>query len=161
MKNVAQSIDNLQQALGMELTAIQQYLLHAYVLADWGLDVLANQMRTEMTEELGHAGRFIERILFLGGDPVLEASKTPKRSENLNEMISADLAEEKGAIAFYTSAAKAADDDRDLGTRMLFEGIVMDEEGHMDWLDRQLGLLERMGEPSYIAKNMSDAASNP
>ena len=71
MKNSVQSIENLQKALAMELTAIQQYLLHAHVLDDWGLDVLADQMRTEMTEELGHAGRFIERILFLGGDPVV------------------------------------------------------------------------------------------
>jgi bacterioferritin len=159
MKNTKNSIDNLQKALGMELTAIQQYLLHAHVLDDWGLDVLANQMRTEMTEELGHAGRFIERILFLGGDPVLEAIKTPKRSDSLEQMFSADLEEEKGAIEFYTSAAKAADDDRDIGTRMLFEAIVIDEEGHMDWLDRQLSLLDRRGEPTYIAKNTSDAAS--
>jgi bacterioferritin len=159
MRNTAKSIENLQQALGMELTAIQQYLLHAHVLDDWGLDVLADQMRTEMTEELGHAGRFIERILFLGGDPVVEPSKTPKRSETLEKLFGADLEEEKNAVEFYTSAAKAADDDRDIGTRMLFESIVIDEEGHMDWLDRQLALLKRMGEPTYMAKNMSDAAS--
>ena len=158
MKNSVQSIENLQKALAMELTAIQQYLLHAHVLDDWGLDVLADQMRTEMTEELGHAGRFIERILFLGGDPVVEAAKAPKRAESLEALFGADLEEEKGAVEFYTSAAKASDDDRDIGTRMLFEGIVIDEEGHMDWLDRQLGLLKRMGEPTYIAKNMSDAA---
>ena len=160
MKNAKQSIENLQKALGMEMTAIQQYLLHAHVLDDWGLDVLAKQMRQEMTEELGHAGRFIDRILFLGGDPEVKPAKTPKRSESLEEMFSADLEEEKGAIAFYTTAAKAADDDRDIGTRILFETIALDEEGHMDWLSRQLGLLGRMGEPTYIAQNMSDSMTD-
>ncbi|WP_296424551.1 bacterioferritin [Yoonia sp.] len=157
MKNTKQSIDNLQKALSMEMTAIQQYLLHAHVLDDWGLDVLASQMRQEMTEELGHAGRFIDRILFLGGDPVVQPSKNPKRSKSLEEMFGADLDEEMSAIDFYTSSAKAADDDWDIGTRMLFEGIALDEEGHMDWLKRQLGLLARMGEPTYMAQNMSDA----
>ena len=127
-------------------------------LTTWGLDVLADQMRTEMTEELGHAGRFIERILFLGGDPVVEAAKAPTRAESLEALFGADLEEEKGAVEFYASAAKTSDDDRDIGTRMLFEDIVIDEEGHMDWLDRQLGLLKRMGEATYIAKNTSDAA---
>lgn len=159
MKNSAESIDNLQKALAMEMTAIQQYLLHAHVLDDWGLDVLATQMRQEMTEELGHAGRFIDRILFLGGDPVVKPSKAPKRSQSLEEMFKADLDEEKGAIEFYTEAAKAADDDRDIGTRMLFEGIALDEEGHMDWLTRQLGLLERMGVPTYTAQQMSGSTS--
>lgn len=153
-------------ALHVIVTPALLHVLEALHPVCWSVHLIAcnptvpaNQMRVEMTEELGHAGCFIERILFLGGDPVLEASKTPKRSETLEEMFGADLKEEKGAIVSYTSVAKAADDHRDIGTRMLFEGIVMDKEGHMDWLDRQLGLLGRMGEPTYMAKNMSAAAS--
>ncbi len=158
MTNRTRSIENLQTALSMEMTAIHQYLLHAHVLDDWGLDVLATKMREEMTEELGHAGRFIDRILFLDGNPEIEAAKAPKRAEALDGLFAADLEEEKGAIEFYAEAAKAADEDRDVGTRMLFEEILVDEEGHKDWLAQQLGLLKRMGEPTYMVQHMSDVA---
>jgi len=158
MTNKNRSLENLQTALSMEMTAIHQYLLHAHVLDDWGLDVLAAKMRQEMAEELGHAGRFIDRILFLEGNPVIEAAKPAKRAEALDGLFTADLEEEKGAIDFYAEAAKAADEDRDVGTRMLFEKILVDEEGHKDWLAQQLGLLERMGEPTFMVQNMSDVA---
>lgn len=157
MTNQSRSLDHLQQALAMEMTAIHQYLLHAHVLDDWGLDVLAAKMREEMTEELGHAGRFIDRILFLDGDPEIEAAKPPKRAEALEGLFSADLEEESGAIEFYAEAAMAADEDRDVGTRILFEEILLDEEGHKDWLSQQLGLLKRMGEATYMTQNMSGA----
>jgi len=155
MAKNTKSIANLQKALSMELTAIHQYLLHAHTLDDWGLDKMATKMREEMQEELGHAGDFIERIMFLGGDPKVEAAKTPKRATSLKGMFESDLAEEKGAVAFYTEAAEAAMKESDIGTRHLFERIVLDEEGHSEWLDLQLDLLERMGEPAYIAKHMS------
>ncbi len=158
MTNATRSLDNLQKALSMEMTAIHQYLLHAHVLDDWGLDVLAAKMRDEMTEELGHAGRFIDRILFLEGNPEIEAAKPPKRADTLDALFVADLQEEEGAINFYAEAAMAANEDRDVGTRMLFEAILVDEEGHKDWLSQQLGLLKRMGEPTYMVQNMSDVA---
>jgi bacterioferritin len=155
MSKNSKSIANLQTALAMELTAIHQYLLHAHTLDDWGLDKMAGKMREEMQEELGHAGAFIERIMFLGGDPKVEASKTPKRATSLKSMFESDLAEERGAVAFYTEAAEAAVKDSDLGTRALFERVLIDEEGHSAWLDLQLDLLERMGEPAYVARHMS------
>jgi bacterioferritin len=158
MADAHRGIENLQKALAMEMTAIHQYLLHAHVLDDWGLDVLAAKMREEMHEELAHAGRFTERILFLGGEPRIAAGKPPKPAKGLEGMFSADLAEEEGAIAFYAEAAGIADEDRDIGTRLLFEAIVVDEEGHKDWLARQLRLMKRMGEPSYMAQSMSDVA---
>lgn len=144
------SIASLQQGLSMELTAAQQYLLHAHVLDDWGLDRLAAKMREEMTEELGHAGRFIERILFLGGDPKVVPAKEPVRAETLKAMFETDRADEAEAIEFYAKAARAAGEADDIGTRVLFETIVLDEEGHWDWLDQQLRLLDRMGEPAFI-----------
>jgi len=155
MSKNSQSIANLQTALAMELTAIHQYLLHAYTLDDWGLDKMAGKMREEMQEELGHAGAFIERIMFLGGDPKVEATKSPKRASSLKSMFESDLAEEKGAVAFYTEAAEAAVKDSDIGTRVLFERILLDEEGHTAWLELQLDLLERMGEPAYVARHMT------
>lgn len=155
MSKNTKSIAHLQKALAMELTAIHQYLLHAHTLDDWGLDKMAGKMREELQEELGHAGAFIERIMFLGGDPKVEAAKTPKRASSLKGMFEADLAEEKGAVDFYTEAAEAAVKDSDIGTRTLFERILLDEEGHIAWLDLQLDLLERMGEAAYTARHMT------
>lgn len=160
MTDKTRSAENLQKALAMEMAAIQQYLLHAHVLDDWGIDVLARNMREEMTEELGHAGRFIDRMLFLGADPKIRPEKEPQRAATLEKMFTADLEDEKAAIAFYTEAAEAASEDRDIGTRILFERIALDEEGHMDWLDRQLGLLKRLGEPTFTAQHMSDTATD-
>ncbi|MCL4164058.1 UNVERIFIED_CONTAM: hypothetical protein GTU68_037287 [Idotea baltica] len=139
----------------MELTAAHQYQLHASVLTDWGIDRLAAQMRKEMQEELGHSDDYIERIMFLKGEPKLEFAKPPVVAESLSQMFETDLADEKEAITFYTSAARQANEDGDIGTRSLFERIVMDEEGHMGWLELQLDLLRRMGEPAYISKHMS------
>jgi bacterioferritin len=155
MSTNTKSIENLQQAVAMELTAIQQYLLHAHVLDDWGLDRLAAKMREEMQEELGHAGAFIDRILFLKGDPKVVAAKEPRRAETLKAMFEADLKDEKAAIGFYSEAAATASAENDIGTRTIFERTALDEEGHMAWLELQLDLLERMGEPAYIAKHMS------
>mgnify|MGYP006272958809 FL=1 len=154
MTKNADTVAHLQRALAMELGAVNQYLLHAHTLDDWGLDKLAAKMKGEMHEELGHAGQFIDRLIFLGADPVLEPIKTPKKAPSLRAMFEADLADEKDAIAFYTEAAETAGAG-DVGSRKLFEDTVLDEEGHMDWLKLQIELLERMGEPAFIAKHMS------
>lgn len=149
------SIEKLQHALAMELTAVNQYLLHAHTLDDWGLDRMAQRMRDEMQEELGHAGRFIDRIIFLGGEPKLEPTKTPQKARTLKALFESDKQEESGAIDFYSEAARAVGENNDIGTRTLFEEIVLDEEGHWDWLNQQLDLLERMGEPAFITTQMS------
>lgn len=149
------TLKNLQTALAMELTAAHQYQLHASILDDWGMDRLAAKMREEMHEEIGHSDNFMERIVFLKGEPKLVFAKTPLIATSLTEMFEADLADEKEAIEFYTSAARQAADDADVGTRTIFERIVMDEEGHMSWLELQLDLLSKMGEPAYISKHMS------
>lgn len=155
MKTNSGNLENLQKALSMELTAVHQYLLHAHVLDDWGLDKLASKMREEMHEELGHAGTFINRILFLKGDPKISAEKATQRAQSLKDMFEVDLSGERGAIEFYTGAAQAAADAGDVGTRTIFERILLDEEGHVSWLELQLDLLQRMGEPAYIAKHMT------
>ncbi|GAA4420388.1 bacterioferritin [Bremerella cremea] len=151
----AKSIENLQKALSMELTACHQYQLHAAVLEDWGLDLLAKRMREEMQEELGHSDQYLNRILFLKGDPNLTLQKPPVRANTLQDMFKTDLADEQEAIEFYTKASQQAASDSDIGTRQIFEAIVIDEEGHMSWLELQLDLIERMGEAAYIAKHMS------
>jgi bacterioferritin len=154
------TIENLQRALSMELTAMHQYQLHACVLDDWGMGLLASKMREELQEELGHSEEYLVRILFLGGEPQLTLEKTPVRAKSLKQMFETDLADEREAIEFYTTASIEASEARDIGTRQLFERIAVDEEGHASWLELQLDLLQRMGEPAYIAKHMSDPAAS-
>lgn len=149
------TLANLQKALSMELSAAHQYQLHAHVLEDWGIDRLAGKMREEMQEELGHSDDYIERIMFLKGDPELRFAKPPARAQSLTDMFEADLADEKEAIEFYTEAAGQAAQEGDIGSRVLFEKIVLDEEGHMAWLELQLDLISRMGEPAYISKHIT------
>lgn len=152
--NTQRSTQNLQTALSMELTAMHQYQLHAGVLDDWGLSLLATQLREEMQEELGHSEEYMTRILFLKGSPVFTLAKTPIRASSLKEMFESDLADEKEAIEFYTKSSIQASEDGDIGTRTIFERIALDEEQHMSWLELQIDLLERMGEPAYISKHM-------
>lgn len=157
MKEKTKVIGNLQSALAMELAAVNQYLQHMLVVEDWGLDKLAAKMREEMTEELGHAEEYARRIVFLNGEPELKAAKAPHRAQSLKDMFEADLRDEQDAIAFYTKAAREAGELGDIGTRKIFEQTALDEEGHMSWLELQLSLLKRMGEPAYIAMQIGDA----
>jgi len=150
-----QTIQNLQTALEMEMTAGHQYQLHAQVLDDWGLDILADKMREEMQEEIGHSDLFMERIIFLGGTPEIRFQKQPRKAESLVDMFKMDLADEEEAIAVYTKAAQAAAETGDIGSRTLFEKIVLDEEGHKSWLELQISLIGRLGEPAYSAKFVS------
>lgn len=149
------TIENLQSALSMELAAVHQYMLHAHVLEDWGLDRMAQKMRGEMQEELGHAQEYMRRIMFLGGDPQVKAAKVPQRAQTLADMFQVDLDDEEEAIRFYTRAAAVAAKAGDIGSRMLFERIVIDEEGHKAWLELQLNLINRIGEQAYVAKHMT------
>lgn len=145
-------VEHLNTALQMEMTAAHQYQLHAHVLDDWGLGKLAAKMRMEQAEEIGHSDLFLERIMFLKGEPKIAFAKEPEKANSLTEMFRADLADEEGAIEFYLKAAKAAYEANDVGSRMLFEQIAMDEEGHKAWLELQLDLIERIGEQAYSAK---------
>ncbi|MCA9184046.1 MAG: bacterioferritin [Pirellulaceae bacterium] len=149
------TLANLQSALSMELTAQHQYQLHAGVLTDWGMDRLATKMRAEMTEEIGHSDEFLARILFLKGTPQLALEKSPVQASSLAEMFQSDLDDERAAIEFYTKAASEAGEEGDIGSRMLFEKIVLDEEQHMAWLELQMDLIQRMGEPAYISIHIS------
>ncbi len=155
MSTNSSSIENLQTALAMELAAVNQYMLHAHVLEDWGLDQLAAKMRNEMQEELGHAQQFIHRIMFLKGNPVLKAAKVPERAQGLSDMFQTDLEDEGQAIRFYTDAAQAAAEAKDIGSRTIFERILLDEEGHKAWLELQLDLLRRIGEERYVSRYMT------
>ena len=124
-------------------------------MEDWGLDRLAAKMREEFEEEIGHADTFMRRIVFLKGSPEMTPAKTPVQASSLEKLFETDLEDEKEAIEFYTRAAQAAGAAGDIGTRKIFEDIVLDEEGHMAWLELQLDLLRRIGEPTYVATHMT------
>ena len=156
MKNT-KLIEYLQRAVNMEMSAAHQYQLHAHTLVDWGLTKMAAKMRAEMAEELGHSDQFIERLFFLKASPKIAFDKPPQKAESLPEMFKADKADEEEAIAVYTEAALHAAELGDIGTRMLFEKIVLDEEGHKDWLELQLDLIDRLGEKTYSSKLVSFA----
>lgn len=159
MSKKSQTMENLQKAIAMELAATNQYLLHMLTVEDWGLGKLSAKMRAEMLEELGHSEEYARRLMFLGGNPELRAAKTRVRSGTLKEVFEEDLADEKEAIQFYTEAARVAGEAGDIGTRNLFERTAIDEEGHMSWLELQLSLLARMGEPAYTAMQIDSSAS--
>ncbi len=108
-----------------------------------------------MDGEMGTSSRFIESLLFLKAEPEMGFDKTPKKAENLQGMFRADLVDEQEAIDFYSQAARHAADIGDIGTRTLFEKIVLDEEGHKGWLELQLDLIDRLGEKTYSAKLVS------
>lgn len=153
----SKTIDNLNKALQMEMSAAHQYQLHAHVLDDWGLNILAGKMREEQAEEIGHSDLFIERIMFLKGTPDIAFAKAPQRAETLEAMFKADLEDEEDAIKFYIQAARQANEADDVGSRTLFEKIALEEEGHKAWLELQLELIERIGEKTYSAKQVSFA----
>jgi bacterioferritin len=159
MTNTRTTRENLQTAIEMELVAAHQYQLHAHVLEDWGLTGLSATMRGEVVEEVAHADRFIARLMFLGGEPVLTMKQELRPAKGLTPLFEADLADERHAIGFYTEAALQAAADGDIGTRKLFEDIVLDEEGHMAWLDLQLNLINRLGEAIYTAQHMGGPAT--
>jgi bacterioferritin len=157
MKADNKVMQDLQKALSMELAAIHQYMLHSHVLEDWSISGLAAKMREEMNEEQGHADAFTRRIMFFKGEPVMKAAKTPVRAGTLEQLFQTDLSDEQEAIKFYATASRNAADVEDIGTCRLFESIVLDEEGHMAWLEAQLALIKLIGEPAYVAHHLGSA----
>jgi bacterioferritin len=147
----------LNKALKAELTAINQYFLHSRMLEDWGLDHLAKKAYEESIEEMEHADKLIKRILLLGGLPNLQDLGRLRIGENPRETLECDLALEQEAMPMYRDAVKAAEKARDYVSRELFQTILADEEEHVDWLETQLDLIERIGEQNYLQKQMKPA----
>ena len=158
MRNENQMINYLNTGLRMELTAQTRYMLHSRLLADWGFEGLSAKMAEESAEEQGHAERFIDRILFLGGEPVMEmASIEPAKS--VKAMFQTDLDDELEAVRYYTEAYKAATEAGDIGSQSIFAQLILDEEGHADWLQTELGLMDRLGEPVYLQMQVAAGIS--
>lgn len=150
MKGNAEIIKLLNEALKSELTAINQYFLHARMLKDWGITVLADKMYKESIEEMEHADALIERILFLEGLPNLQDLGKLNIGENVTEILASDLASEMEAQAMYRDSITAADKANDYVSRDLFNKHLNDEEEHIDWLETQQQMIENMGLENYI-----------
>jgi len=150
MKGDAQVIKFLNQALYNELTAINQYFLHAKMLKNWGLHELAKHEYEESIDEMKHADMLAERILFLDGLPNFQALGKLKIGENPKEVFECDLALEMEAVAPLKEAIAYCEQVGDFVSRRLFTNILESEEEHIDWLETQLGLVERIGEQNYL-----------
>ena len=154
MKGDAKVIEFLNKALYNELTAINQYFLHAKMLKNWGLKELAEHEYHESIDEMKHADKLAERILFLDGLPNFQALGRLKIGENPRELLQCDLALELEALPVLKDAIVHCEGVGDFVSRKLFADILDSEEEHIDWLETQLSLLERIGEPNYLAQQL-------
>ena len=151
MKGNKSVIGLLNRALNDELQAINQYMLHHSILENIGHPKLAAYVRKEAIDEMRHAERLIQRILFLEGDPILAASKGTVLDKDPESILKRQRDMEEEAVSFYRDAAAKSHEASDFVTRALFESLLTDEEGHYDWLDTQLGLIKRLGFANYEA----------
>jgi bacterioferritin len=157
MKGDPQVIDFLNRALTNELTAINQYWLHYRVLANWGVAKLADYERHESIDEMKHADKLADRVLFLEGLPNFQAIHKLKVGETVEEILRADLALEMEAIPLLRDAIAHCESVRDFTSRELFEDILESEDEHVDFLEKQFDMIARMGLENYVQLNSKAA----
>ena len=143
-------ITHLNIALKNELTAINQYFLHAKMLKDWGLDNMAEHEHEESIDEMKHADALIERILFLEGLPNLQDLGKLLIGQNVEEILRCDLQLEMDAMPALRDAIAYCEEKGDYVTRQLFRDILDSEEEHVDWIETQIGLIDKMGLENFI-----------
>ena len=153
MKGDEKVIEYLNKGLRSELTAISQYWLHYRLQKDWGVGKLAEKSRQESIEEMVHADKFIDRIIFLEGHPNLQVLDPLRIGETVKETLECDLAAELDALKLYKEARDHCEKVGDYTSKTIFEERIRDEEGHTDYLETQLELIEKMGEERYIQLN--------
>ena len=156
MKGDAKVIEHLNKVLYNELTAINQYFLHAKMLKNWGLKELAEHEYKESIDEMKHADKLSERILFLDGLPNFQALGKIRIGENPKELLECDLALEMEAVPDLKAAIAHCEGVGDYVSRELFADILESEEEHIDWIETQLALIARLGEQNYLQTKIED-----
>ena len=152
MQGDARTIELLNEQLTAELTAINQYFLHAKMQENWGYSTLAAHTRAESIDEMRHAETITDRILFLEGLPNYQRIAPLRIGENVPEQLRCDLAVEMEAVDRLRSGIVHMRSVSDVTSANIFESILADEEHHVDYLETQLELIEKLGEPLYLAR---------
>ena len=150
MKGNARVIKELNDALREELTAINQYFLHAEMCENWGYKKLADYIKKQSIDEMKHAEVLIERVLFLDGTPSMQPLQLTVGG-TVRHMIESDLALELGAVKQYNAAVQVATQEKDNGSRDLLVKLLKDEEDHVDWLEAQLHQIKEVGYERYLS----------
>jgi bacterioferritin len=156
MKGNPKVIDALNEALHEELTAINQYFLHAEMCENWHYHRLGELVKKQSIGEMKHAEALIERILFLDGTPNLTKRIDLTIGKNVKEQVESDLKLEVDAVAMYNRAAETARQEGDNASRELFERLLKDEEEHVDWLEAQLHQIKELGYERYLSQQITE-----
>jgi len=156
MKGNAKLIEALNEILTGELTAVNQYFIHAKMCDNWGYDRLAHKVREESISEMKHADELIERILFLEGVPNMQRLDKVRVGETVPEQLKLDLKFEEVAVPRFNKAIALAAEAGDNTTRALLEKMLKSEEEHVDWLESQLELINQVGEQNYLAQQIRE-----
>lgn len=154
MKGNDQILQTLNDLLADELTAVNQYIVHSEMCANWGFDRLHGAIEKRAIEEMKHAERLIARILYLEGRPIVSNLKPMHIGAEVADQLQNDYASEQGAVKAYNAAVLQATTLGDNGSRALFESILQDEEDHIDWLEAQLDQVRQMGIQNYLAQQV-------
>ncbi|MCP5382548.1 MAG: bacterioferritin [Kordiimonadaceae bacterium] len=157
MKGDKKVIEFLNKILKNELTAINQYFLHSRMYGDWGLKALEKYEYEESIDEMKHADELVKRILFLEGLPAMQQLGRLRIGQSVTEMMKGDLELELAGYADLKDAIEYCEKVRDYVSRELFEEILSDEEEHIDWLETNLALIDKVGEKNYLQSQMGDA----
>jgi len=155
MKGSAKVIEELNKALREELTAINQYFLHAEMCENWGYERLSEYVKKQSIGEMKHAEALMERILFLDGTPTMKPLDLTI-GKNVQEMLQSDLDLELSAVKQYNAAIQIAVAEKDNGSRDLFVALLKDEEDHVDWLEAQMHQIKELGYERYLTMQMGE-----
>jgi bacterioferritin len=155
MKGSPKVIEELNKALREELTAINQYFLHAEMSENWGYERLSEYIKKQSIGEMKHAEALMERILFLDGTPTMKPLDLTI-GKNVQEMLQSDLDLELSAVEQYNAAIQVAVAEKDNGSRDLFVDLLKDEEDHVDWLEAQIHQIKELGYERYLTMQMGE-----
>jgi len=156
MKGSEKVIEALNDVLTAELTAVNQYWIHARMCENWGFERLWKKIRAEAIDEMRHADELVARVLYLDGHPNMQRLGKINIGENVLEQMQLDLSLEKDAIARLNSAVELSVAEGDNGSRELFEKMLVSEEEHADWLEAQVDLIERVGLQNYLTQQIRE-----